>query len=534
MFLIERFNRVIAVNEEKMTDYVKICYLLLFALVSSVEGSGYSCEDIDPAACAQMAKQNANLCSEPILSQTACPKLCGKCPITCYNCNTTSPDISSCNTVTCDKNKLCMVKMVKSTRTGHIRYSLGCASDTVCDGGRKRAQHDRQSRSVKIDCCDDDLCNTPLATTLSTTASTTTSTTTILPTTTSSTAVSTTTITTAVTTADPCASSPCGHGACSRLTSGTFLCVCMSGFTGSRCEKADPCASSPCVHGACLRLSNQAFRCSCSPGYIGSHCDKADPCASSPCVHGACLRLSNQMFRCSCSPGYIGSRCDTADPCASSLCVHGTCLTLSYQTFRCSCSPGYTGVRCDKACARDIVVVVDQTSINDRTVRSFLRQLVTSMNVGVNGIQMELASFDYTVYHHWELNRYRDKYRLSAAIGGLSATTPRGYPDIVQAYLSLLTYNTINQAGGRYGDRQHVPDVAIVITRGFIHTLDQYNAHLLHSFFTGGVITVGVGSVNHPTLDLIATDRSHALYVNSYADLDAKHFKTNILNLICS
>ncbi|XP_053402221.1 fibropellin-1-like isoform X5 [Mercenaria mercenaria] len=497
MFLIERFNRVIAVNEEKMTDYVKICYLLLFALVSSVEGSGYSCEDIDPAACAQMAKQNANLCSEPILSQTACPKLCGKCPITCYNCNTTSPDISSCNTVTCDKNKLCMVKMVKSTRTGHIRYSLGCASDTVCDGGRKRAQHDRQSRSVKIDCCDDDLCNTPLATTLSTTASTTTSTTTILPTTTSSTAVSTTTITTAVTT-------------------------------------ADPCASSPCVHGACLRLSNQAFRCSCSPGYIGSHCDKADPCASSPCVHGACLRLSNQMFRCSCSPGYIGSRCDTADPCASSLCVHGTCLTLSYQTFRCSCSPGYTGVRCDKACARDIVVVVDQTSINDRTVRSFLRQLVTSMNVGVNGIQMELASFDYTVYHHWELNRYRDKYRLSAAIGGLSATTPRGYPDIVQAYLSLLTYNTINQAGGRYGDRQHVPDVAIVITRGFIHTLDQYNAHLLHSFFTGGVITVGVGSVNHPTLDLIATDRSHALYVNSYADLDAKHFKTNILNLICS
>ncbi|XP_045194454.2 uncharacterized protein LOC123550079 [Mercenaria mercenaria] len=196
-----------------MADYIAICLLLCLALASCVEGSVNSCEDIDPTACSEMAKQNANLCFDTILSQTACPKLCGNCPMTCYNCNTTNTDVSSCNTVTCDKNKMCMVKMIQSTRTGQKRYTLGCEAEKVCDGGRKRTLH---SRSVKIDCCDNDLCNTPLATKTSTSPPKTTSTSTSTTTTTTTPSTTTMPSTTASSTAVPTTVTNLKSSACSR------------------------------------------------------------------------------------------------------------------------------------------------------------------------------------------------------------------------------------------------------------------------------------------------------------------------------
>ncbi|XP_045212243.2 uncharacterized protein LOC123563476 isoform X2 [Mercenaria mercenaria] len=105
-----------------------------------------------------MATQNTNMCSDSVLATTVCPNYCNRCPMTCYNCNISTADVSACNTVTCSNNKVCMIKEIKSMRTGQHRYTLGCETEAVCDGERKRSL---ESRSVHIDCCVQDLCNNP-------------------------------------------------------------------------------------------------------------------------------------------------------------------------------------------------------------------------------------------------------------------------------------------------------------------------------------------------------------------------------------
>lgn len=53
----------------------------LFSFCCSLTGyvGGQICQDIDPNACVLYEKQNANMCSDPILSTTACPAYCSNC-----------------------------------------------------------------------------------------------------------------------------------------------------------------------------------------------------------------------------------------------------------------------------------------------------------------------------------------------------------------------------------------------------------------------------------------------------------------------
>ena len=55
-------------------------------------------------------------------------------------------------------------------------------------------------------------------------------------------------------------------------------CLCLEGFSGSRCEVsgADPCSSSPCMNrSTCIVKSDlpQGFRCECHEGFVGIYCD---------------------------------------------------------------------------------------------------------------------------------------------------------------------------------------------------------------------------------------------------------------------
>nr|XP_046246185.1 delta and Notch-like epidermal growth factor-related receptor [Scatophagus argus] len=87
---------------------------------------------------------------------------------------------------------------------------------------------------------------------------------------------------------DPCEGRPCLNGGfCLALpTAGRpedtweYACTCSQGFTGRNCEFfTDPCASSPCLHGNCSRSDSveevePAYTCECTEGYEGERCDQ--------------------------------------------------------------------------------------------------------------------------------------------------------------------------------------------------------------------------------------------------------------------
>ncbi|KAJ8034719.1 Neurotrypsin [Holothuria leucospilota] len=111
---------------------------------------------------------------------------------------------------------------------------------------------------------------------------------------------------------DFCSSQPCAHNGKCVNEKTTFLCVCLSGFRGTRCENViNACDSNPCKHnGLCVQDRNH-YRCICPDGFEGPRCGiDSDPCnsrdckASKNCVNRlnyrycTCLGASNNTILC--------------------------------------------------------------------------------------------------------------------------------------------------------------------------------------------------------------------------------------------
>ena len=73
---------------------------------------------------------------------------------------------------------------------------------------------------------------------------------------------------------DPCAASPCLNQAqCMSNGMGGFTCLCLPGFTGSRCEQKLPCSSNPCLNGGVCVPTGFGYRCDCPLGVSGFNCE---------------------------------------------------------------------------------------------------------------------------------------------------------------------------------------------------------------------------------------------------------------------
>eukprot|EP01051_Picozoa_sp_SAG22_P013993 SAG22_NODE_1636_length_3923_cov_3.294195_3_plen_997_part_00 len=170
---------------------------------------------------------------------------------------------------------------------------------------------------------------------------------------------------------DPCASSPCVHGACNPddHNSSTFACTCTDAYSGPKCEiekVTDPCASTPCAHGAgdnqgCT-TAGTAYTCTCVLGYAGDNCDSdINECESAPCKHGStCLESGSDpapdpavafgVYRCECGDtGYSGDNCNAdTDDCSSSPCQNGgVCTDAGNKAFTCACAHFEGGDMCE-------------------------------------------------------------------------------------------------------------------------------------------------------------------------------------------
>ena len=129
-----------------------------------------------------------------------------------------------------------------------------------------------------------------------------------------------------------------------------YQCVCRFGYDGDRCEiDIELCENSPCQNnGTCIDL-HESFNCVCQDGFTGERCEiNIDDCVNVTCENnGSCVDLVND-FECNCIPEYSGKHCQwyRNRPCEGVNCNNGTCVDgINYYT--CKCFVNYTGRHCD-------------------------------------------------------------------------------------------------------------------------------------------------------------------------------------------
>ncbi|XP_030832871.1 uncharacterized protein LOC576643 isoform X2 [Strongylocentrotus purpuratus] len=133
-----------------------------------------------------------------------------------------------------------------------------------------------------------------------------------------------------------------------------FTCVCMSGWSGSLCDKVDvtfdPCLNNPCAHGGTCRLNGSQYTCECPPQWRGVNCeDDFNECdvsanQTNPCENGGTCINDVEGFNCTCPDGYSGDNCEIA--CTDQ---HRSCAFWA-GSRECEKNPNYMLVYCGLSC----------------------------------------------------------------------------------------------------------------------------------------------------------------------------------------
>lgn len=157
---------------------------------------------------------------------------------------------------------------------------------------------------------------------------------------------------------NPCDRIPplCKNGAkCSEDLMGYYSCTCPPNFTGKHCDtelRVHPlCVNNVCLNGGTCQARDEPSKteCICLPGYTGSKCEiNIDECHSAPCKNGGICVDGINNYTCECShTGYTGTNCEVnVNECLTNPCLNrGTCFD-NFGGYLCQCAPGFDGPNC--------------------------------------------------------------------------------------------------------------------------------------------------------------------------------------------
>ena len=130
-----------------------------------------------------------------------------------------------------------------------------------------------------------------------------------------------------------------------------FVCGAQSTSTSDKLLDFGACISNPCINNGICTVTPSGFLCTCVNGHIGRRCEKkADDCPKDntvDCNNGVCKLDQDGLPHCVCDDGYTGATCLTStENCSLKPCQNlGTCVDLK-KGYECKCPRGTSGVHC--------------------------------------------------------------------------------------------------------------------------------------------------------------------------------------------
>ncbi|XP_052061897.1 protein crumbs homolog 1-like [Mytilus californianus] len=178
---------------------------------------------------------------------------------------------------------------------------------------------------------------------------------------------------------NPCSKNPCLNGGKCTVSSSSYQCKCLNGYSGKDCQ-VNPCSKNPCLNGGTCTVSSSSYHCKCLNGYSGKDC-QVETCSTNPCLNGGTCTDSSSGYQCKCLNGFSGKDCQVCaisandwtlydgkyymfvenainwnnaqvntfrqiNPCSKNPCLNGGTCTVSSSSYHCKCLNGYSGKDC--------------------------------------------------------------------------------------------------------------------------------------------------------------------------------------------
>ncbi|GBL83707.1 Protocadherin Fat 1 [Araneus ventricosus] len=119
-----------------------------------------------------------------------------------------------------------------------------------------------------------------------------------------------TTLTLGAEAVESCRPNPCQHGGRCIKNGTSYKCHCFGQYTGLFCH-VTWCDVNVCGENGVCNLTSNGWICDCLPGFGGSRCQQTvTPCSPNPCGDNGKCSLRNGTFACHCSLDYEGSHCE--------------------------------------------------------------------------------------------------------------------------------------------------------------------------------------------------------------------------------